>query len=105
MFLGLTQPASKILVLLCMGIVFALSVSCHVHASPHTHGMPSGSHDDGHHDKSASSSFDDLVCIVAVIPSVERLLALSALKHDVSLPVVKPLAPPVEFDIPPRSAL
>jgi hypothetical protein len=44
-------------------------------------------------------------CIAAVIPLIDELLALSALKYDVSLPVVKPLVPALEFDIPPRSSL
>jgi len=105
MFMGMTRQTTKILVLLCIGMVFALSVSCHVHAAPHTHGIPSDNHGDDHHDKNASSTFDDLACLVAVIPSLEGLLTLSALEYDVSRRVVKPSAPAVEFDIPPRSSL
>jgi hypothetical protein len=105
MLTGMTPKISRFLVLLCISMVFALGISCHVYASPHTHGFPSGSHDDDHHDKNASSSFDDAACLVAVIPSIEPLLNLSALKHDVLLPVVKPLVPAFEFDIPPRSSL
>lgn len=99
------RKRSKILAILCLGIVLALGVSCHVYASPHTHGMPSGSHGDEHHNQNASSTFDDVACLVAVIPSIDWLLALSALKHDVSHPVVKPFVPAFELDIPPRASL
>jgi len=105
MFTGMTCKTSKILAILCMGIVFALGISCHAYASPHTHGMSSGSHDDDHHDTNTSPSFDDLACLVAVIPSIEPLFELSALQHDVSLPVVKPFIPAFELDIPPRASL
>jgi hypothetical protein len=94
----------KISAILCIGILFAMGVLCQLHASPHTHGPPSADHDD-HHDKPTSSTVDDMSCIAAVLPLIDELLALSALKYDVSLPVVKPLGPAFEFDIPPRSSL
>src|SRR5688572_14704151 len=103
-YTGMRCKTAKIFAILCIGIVFALGVSCQFHASPHMHGMPSAGHD-GHHDKTASSTIDDMSCIVAVIPFINGLLALSALKYDVSLPVVKPIVPAFEFDIPPRSSL
>jgi hypothetical protein len=100
----MTRKISKIFAILCIGIVFVLAVSCQLHASPHTHGMSRTDHDDPH-GKTASSSIDEMACIVAVMPSVDRLLVLSALKYDVLLPVVKPLVPTFELDIPPRSSL
>jgi len=100
----MTRKISKIFAILCMGIVAALGVSCQLHASPHTHGMPRADHHDPH-DKTASSTLDDMACIAAVMPSVDRLMVLSALKYDVLLPVVKPLVPTFELDIPPRSFL
>ncbi len=105
MLTGTTLKTSKISAILCIVIVFALGVSCHTHASPHTHGMPSSSHDDDHHDQNAPSTIDDMACVVAVIPPIDRLLELSALKFDASLPTVKPLIPVFEFYIPPRSSL
>ncbi len=104
-FAGTTLKTSKISAILCIVIMFALGVSCHIHASPHTHGMPSGSHDDDHHDQNATSTIDDMACVVAVIPPIDRLLELSALHFDVSFPAVKPLVPVFEFHIPPRPSL
>jgi hypothetical protein len=100
----MTRKISKIFAIFCIGIVAALGVSCQLHASSHTHGMPRADHHD-HRNKTASSTLDDMACIAAVIPSVDRLLALSSLKYDVLLPVVKPLVPTFELDIPPRSSL
>jgi hypothetical protein len=100
----MTRKTAKIFTILCIGTLFAMGVSCQLHASPHTHGLPSADHDD-HHDKTTSSAVDDMSCIVAVIPFINGLLVLSALKYDISLPVVKPLVPAFEFDIPPRSSL
>ena len=105
MFAGITHQTSKILAILCIGIVFALGVSCNVHAAPHTHGIPSSHHDDDHHDGNASSTIDDVACLVAVIPSIDRLLELSSLRYEVSLPAGKPLVPALEFYIPPRLSL
>jgi hypothetical protein len=99
-----TRQISKILAILCMGIVLGLSVSCQLHASPHTHGMSHVGHDDADHDQTPSSTHSDMACIVAVIPSMTRLLALSALKYDVLRLAVKPLVPALEFDIPPRTS-
>jgi hypothetical protein len=87
-----------------MGMVFALGISCQLHVSAHTHGIPSGSHD-GPHDETSSSASDAMACIAVDIPPIGRLLALSALKYDVSLPALKPLVPAFELDIPPRSSL
>ena len=95
---------SKIVTILCIGIVFALGVSCQLHASPHIHGLPSAGHHD-HHDKTAASTTDAMSCLVAVIPFIAGLLPLLALKHDVSFPLIKPFVSAVELDIPPRSSL
>ena len=100
----MTRKTAKLVAILCMGIVFALGVSCQLHASPHTHGLPSSGHDD-HHDETSSSTIDDIACIAAVIPSIDRLHALSAFKYEGLLPVAKPLAPTFEVYIPPRSSL
>jgi hypothetical protein len=105
MFASATRKTSKILVILCIGIVFGLGVSCQLHASLHTHGMTRVGHDGADHDNPSASTIRDMACIVAVIPSIARLLVLSALKYDGLLPAVKPLIPAFEFDIPPRSAL
>lgn len=104
MLTGMTRKTSKILVILCMGMVFALGISCQLHASAHTHGMPSDGHDD-HHDQTSSSATEGMACLAADIPSIDWLPALSALKYDVSLPPLKPLVPAFELDIPPRSSL
>ncbi len=97
---------SKLFAILCIGIVFALGISCHVHASPHTHGSPSSHHDDDHHHGSnASSTLDDVACLVADIPVTELRLELRALQHDSLVPVIKPLTPSFEFYRPPRSSL
>jgi hypothetical protein len=104
MLTGMTRKTSKIFVILCMGVVFAAGVSCQLHVSAHPHGMPSGGHHD-HHDETSSSASDEMACIAADIPLIDRLLALSALKYDVSLSALKPLVPAFELDIPPRSSL
>jgi hypothetical protein len=98
------RKTSKIGAILCIGIVLALGVSCQLHASPPIHGMPSAGHHD-HHDKTAASTIDDMSCTVAVIPAIDGLLPLSALKHDVSFPLIRPFVPAFELDIPPRSSL
>ena len=104
MLAGMTHKTFKIAAILCMCIVFALGISCQLHAAPHVHGVSSSSHDD-HHDETSSSTIDDIACLAAVIPSIDRLFALSALKYDDSLPVVKPLVATFEFYIPPRPSL
>ena len=97
----MTCKTSKILTTLCIGIVFALGVSCQLHASPHTHSIPDDGHA-SHHDESSSSSIDDMVCIAAVIPPIDGLFGLLALKYDLSPPALKPLLPAFELYIPPR---
>ena len=104
MLTGITRQTFKIMASLCLLIVFALSVSCQVHAEPHTHGIPSAHHDD-HHDDAASSTVDDIACIAAVIPSIDQLHVLSVLKYDLSFFVAKPVVPAFEFYIPPRFSL
>ncbi len=98
----MTQKTSKLVAILCVTIVFALGVSCQLHAEPHTHGSSHASHDDDYDDETTSSIIDDLTCIAAVIPSIGRLLVLSALKHDISFSSAKPLVPVFELYIPPR---
>ena len=102
--MSMTRKTSKILAILCMSMVFALGVSCQLHVSAHTHGVPSDGHDD-HHDQTSSSAIDEMACLAADIPSIDRLPALSALKYDASLPALKLLVPAFELDIPPRSSL
>lgn len=104
MLLDMTRKTAKMLAVLCIGIVVVLGVSCHLHASPHTYVMVAGDHQD-HHGHTASSVFDDLSCIVAVMPSIGNLLSLPFFNHDISYPVAKRLAPAVEFDIPPRFSI
>jgi hypothetical protein len=104
MLTGMTRKTSKAFVILCMGVLFALGISCQLHVSAHTHGIPSGGHDDPHNGTSSSAN-DEIACIAADIPSIDRLLALSVLQYDVSLPVLTPLVPAFELDIPPRSSL
>jgi hypothetical protein len=84
-----------------MGIVIMLGISCHLHASPHTHITQAGDHQD-HHGHAASPAFDDLACIVAVMPHIGNLLSLPFRSYHVSHRPAKRLAPSVEFDIPPR---
>jgi len=94
----MTQKPSKMLVVLCMSIVFMLGFSCQLHASPHTHVSQAGDH----HDHTSSPASDGISCIVAVIPYIGNLLSLPFRSYDVSHHPAKRLAPPVEFDIPPR---
>ena len=101
MLVDMTRNPAKMLVVLCMGIVMMLGVSCHLHASPHTHTIQAGDHQD-HHDHASSPAFDDLACIVAVIPYIGNLLSLPFRNYQVSHHPAKRLAPSVEFDIPPR---
>jgi len=104
MLVGMTYKTSKIFAVLCIGIMIMLGVSCQLHASPHTHVMPPGGHQD-HHEDADSSALDDLTCIAAVIPLVNGFFLLSPLTHEVSLQAVKPIVPSFGFDIPPRSSL
>jgi len=104
MLVDMTYKTSKIIAALCIGIMIVLGVSCQLHASPHTHAMPAGGHQD-HREDDSSSALDDLACIAAVIPSVDGFLLLSPLPHEVSLQAVKPIVPSFELDIPPRSSL
>ena len=104
MVTGMSHKVFKIVAILGMVFSVALGLSCHVHASPHTHGIPSSDHHD-HHDETSSSMIDDLACIAAVIPSIDQLLALSAFRHDVSFSAEKPSVPVFELYIPPRSSL
>ena len=104
MLLGMTYKTSKIFAVLCIGITIMLGVLCQLHASPHTHAMPAGGHQD-HHEDADASALDDLTCIAAVIPLVNGFFLLSPLTHEVSLQAVKPIVPSFGFDIPPRSSL
>jgi len=104
MLTSMTRKTSKIFAILCMVMMFVAGLSCQLHTSPHTHGIPSGGHDD-HHDETSSSAIDDIACIVAVAPWMDRLLTLSVLEYDVSLPIVKSLVLAFELYIPPRSTL
>ena len=106
MLAGMTHKIFKSAAILCMCVVFVLGLSCQLHASPHVHGMSSSGHDDHHHhDETSSSTIDDIACLAAVIPSINQLFDLSALKHAVSLLSMKPLVPAFELFIPPRSSL
>jgi hypothetical protein len=100
----MTRNTSKMLAVLCMGIVFMLGVSCQFHAAPHSHGSVAGDHPD-HSEPAAASAADDLSCLVAVVPDIGTLFSLPFFTHDLSHPVVKRLAAAVEFDIPPRFSI
>jgi hypothetical protein len=100
----MTRKTSKMLAVLCIGIVFMLGVSCQFHAAPHSHVMVAGDHPD-HPEPPASSAVDDLSCLVAVVPYIGTLFSLPFFTHDLPHPVVKRLVPAVEFDIPPRFSI
>jgi hypothetical protein len=102
MLVSMTDKTSKMIAVLCIGITIILGVSCQLHASPHTHALPAGDHQDSH-ENAASSALDDLACVAAVIPSVDGILLLSPLSHAILLQAVKPLVPSFELDIPHRS--
>jgi hypothetical protein len=100
----MTRNPSKMLAVLCMGIVFMLGVSCQFHAAPHSHVRVAGDHPD-HSEPTAASAVDDLSCMVAVVPDIGTLFSLPFFAHELSPPVVKRLAPAVELDIPPRFSI
>lgn len=101
MLVSVTHNPCKMFVVLCMGIVMMLGVSCHLHASSHRHIIEAGHHQN-HHDHDASPAFDDLACIVAVIPYIDHLFALPFRSYHMAQHPMKRFAPAVEFDIPPR---
>jgi hypothetical protein len=101
MLLDTRRKTSKIIVMLCAGIVLTMGVMCQVHTAPHDHALPAGSH----HEDDASPPFEAFSCVTAVIPSVDLFPVLLFLMFYAWLPPLKPLAPAFELDIPPRHSL